>query len=565
MIDFMAVASAGLVHLAVRGGTGLLHDELQAKGANSARISSSQVQSAADAAGLLHVCPNTGRLGKNTGVEYTGVGIDQNPGRKEHMAGGAVRLIDGNITIELAMVEPNWTGFCSWDHFIVTYSNGRVERWDVGADEKRDSGGNGIPVLLAHNGVPLPTNCDTGDKTRYDESTNSCVCPVGQIEDPTDEDSCVVMASCNTGDKTRYDAPTNSCVCPVGQEEDPTDANSCITPPPGCATPEATQAEKMMCAEMLPQDATYDSSDCTTARWEVEYEVDGDNNIRENCLIPMEVRDSLAAASADSPRPLQINSGNIKGCEMRRIDGFTLGTLADLPECESAQLFGDAGLPAQPADFPAAARLTVVAVASGRARVYFNNNEITPGISSGGGGGGGSSAGLIIGGIAVAGFLAYSLTGGTPEEISWAPQYSVFHNGAGTYYSYGSRWSYQKSGWSAYWETGKAGAGEEWRYGSGVEWTGGIWTASFSGVNIGDESDLDLSLSARKKIRGNAWTLRAGANTDIMADEYGAEFSHRLSAGADYRGGSWTVDFSAGASGDGFQHANVYMAAKRDF
>ena len=516
IIDLMIMASAGLNSLAISGSPNLLKTELENAGHTATIITRNDFSAAAGGftptSDLFITCPG---------------------GRREYLAPRGLELADGT---KWAMFEP----FCYPDHFIIEYPGGRLERWDVGA---RPSGGQG------ETGVPYMVEVVNGKIVRSDDNDNGGGTP-----------------RCDTGDKTRYDESTNSCVCPQGKIEDPTDEDSCITPPPGCATSEATLEEKMMCAEMLPQDATYDSSDCTrNDHWEVEYEVDGNNNIRENCLIPMEVSaTSPATASSGSPRPLQINLGNIKGCEMRKMPGFTLGTLADLPECENDRLFGDGGLPARPDGFNAETqRLTVVPAASGRARVYFNNNEITPGISSGGGGGG-SSAGLIIGGIAVAGFLAYSLTGGTPEEISWAPQYSVFHNGGGTYYSYGSRWSYQKSGWSAYWETGKAGAGEEWRYGSGVEWTGDVWTASFSGVNIGDESDLDVSLSARKKIRGNAWTLRAGANTDIMADEYGAEFSHRLSAGADYRGGLWTVDFSAGASGDGFQHANAFLNLKRD-
>ena len=114
MIDLTAVATYGLVIMALYGSTGDLHNE-HCIGATPACVTSPAVRSQLDrdaaAQGLLITCPN---------------------GKKEHIA-PAIRLPDGT---EVAMVEPIWVNFCYDDHFIIRHPDGRLERWDVGYTER---------------------------------------------------------------------------------------------------------------------------------------------------------------------------------------------------------------------------------------------------------------------------------------------------------------------------------------------------------------------------------------------------------------------------------------------
>lgn len=339
IIDLMAVATAGLVQLAVSGSPNLLHTELQNAGHTGATIiddARAEIQTAT----FLYGCPNTGRMG-NAGITYEGRRIDIN-GSDEILAPRGLRVIDGAITMELAMVEP----YCSYDHFIVEYSNGRVERWDVGRDEMLDSGRNGVPILLEHNGIPL---------------------------------------------------------------------------------------------------------------------------------------------SASNPTPTSPNSG---------------------------------------------------------------------GGSSGGG------AGLALGGIAVAGFLVYSLSGGAANEISWAPQYSFNYNGGANLYSYGSRWEYKKENWRAYWAAQQTG-GEEWRYGSGVEWADEVWTAAVSGESAGVVSDINLSVAATKTWQN--WEIKSGADAAVRMDKFGMEFSREFFTAIRLRRAPWTISISANLRRRADSSAIAGIKFKRDF
>ncbi|MGI9307042.1 MAG: hypothetical protein ACR2P5_07040 [Gammaproteobacteria bacterium] len=287
--------------------------------------------------------------------------------------------------MELAMVEPYWTSFgCSWDHFIVEYSNGRVERWDVGRDEFLDSGGDGIPYLLEENGIPVPIPA-----------------------------------------------------VPPGDEDDDDDSGG------------------------------------------------GDEN-------------------------------------------------------------GDGG--------------------SGDPGDGGGNAENNNGNAASGGGGGSSGGGAIIGGFAVAGFLLYSVSGGTADELSWTPQYAFRYNNGKPFYSYGSRWEYAKDNWSVYWTAEKTRGGENWFYGSGAKWAGDAWTASFGGESFGGVADAVLSLAARRTFGG--WVLQSGAHSSVRMDDFGAHFSHRLTVAAALRRNRWDIDFSAAVTpqdNNFFAPANARITLKRNF
>ena len=143
-IDLTQMASEGLRQLAVSGSPRLLNTEIE--GSTIINNARTDIQTAS----FLYDCPNTGRMG-NTGTEYSGLRIDNEDSRPEILAPSGLRLADGT---EWAMVEP----FCSYDHFIIEYPDGRVERWDVGADE--DS----IPFLLESTTLANGNGGDTDDQ-----------------------------------------------------------------------------------------------------------------------------------------------------------------------------------------------------------------------------------------------------------------------------------------------------------------------------------------------------------------------------------------------------------------
>ena len=142
-IDLTQMASPGLRQLAVSGNPAGLHSEIEGSTIINART---DIQTAS----FLYGCPNTGRIG-NTGTEYSGLRIDNEDSRPEILAPSGLRLADGT---EWAMVEP----FCSYDHFIIEYPDGRVERWDVGADE------NSVPFLLESTTLANGNDGDTDDE-----------------------------------------------------------------------------------------------------------------------------------------------------------------------------------------------------------------------------------------------------------------------------------------------------------------------------------------------------------------------------------------------------------------
>ena len=458
-------------------------------------------------------------------------------GRNEFMAGGGVELDDGS---KWAMVHP----FCHPDHFIIEYADGTAERWDVGCDE-----GTKIPYLVS-------TTEDSSINELPAEAPWSAALNIQPgCSVPTDNDD----IDCTMGGNPVGSMPNedgDACVCPDDMELYEDGGSS-------------------VCADLKYKQGEYSANNCTDAGWETEHEIDSSNyNIRELCNIGYEIAalQAVAALSAN-PSPLQTSSGDSASACVLTENGFTGGNA--LAKCEDESLFGAHKLPQKPENFAANARLTIIPATGGGAREIMYNGEsvlrsgaAAPTNTSGGGGGGGGSSsgggvGLAVGGIAVAGVLLYSFTGGTPEQISWAPQYSFFHNGGKTSYSYGSRWAYQKENWSAYWSAAQTGGESEWQYGSGVEWSDDIWTASFDGAAFGDNADLDLSLAARKNLNG--WALKSGVNSAIRLDEFGAESSHRLFAEAALRRNHWTLALFAALNrneNNGRAGANIML--KRD-
>ena len=145
-IDLTQMASPGLIQLAVTGSPNLLNTEIE-----DSTIDSISIQ----ADSFLYDCPNTDRIG-NTGRAYTGNKIGNGAGRKESLVSRGLRLADGT---ELTMIHPD----CSYDHFVIQYPDGKVERWDVGEDEK-SNGGDGIPFLLESSTLANGNDGDTDDQ-----------------------------------------------------------------------------------------------------------------------------------------------------------------------------------------------------------------------------------------------------------------------------------------------------------------------------------------------------------------------------------------------------------------
>ena len=123
MIDLTAVATYGLVYMALYGGVTDLYNE-HCIGATPECVRTQAIRSQLDRdaanQGLLITCPN---------------------GNKEHLA-STIRLPDGT---EVAMVEPIWVGFCYDDHFIIRHPSGQLERWDVGYTERIPAYGGSPP------------------------------------------------------------------------------------------------------------------------------------------------------------------------------------------------------------------------------------------------------------------------------------------------------------------------------------------------------------------------------------------------------------------------------------
>ena len=183
----------------------------------------------------------------------------------------------------------------------------------------------------------------------------------------------------------------------------------------------------------------------------------------------------------------------------------------------------------------------------------------------------GKRVAYVAGGAAVAGAIAWIFSGssGFADESSFSPVAEYSYDGL-LRYQVGTRLDWQNDKWSAYWKATKSsniGKTDGFAFGSGAKWTGDIFSAAFNTSAIGDKSENNLSLSA-KRIFG-LWTLSPEYRLDYRTSETDKTLLHALSANAVWQGDKWTIRNSLGLSGESFaafgKNATAKIQLRRDF
>ena len=183
----------------------------------------------------------------------------------------------------------------------------------------------------------------------------------------------------------------------------------------------------------------------------------------------------------------------------------------------------------------------------------------------------GKRVAFVAGGMAVAGAIAWIFSGssGFADASSFSPVAEYSYDGL-LRYQVGTRLDWQNDKWSAYWKATKSnniGKTDGFAFGSGAKWTGDIFSAAFNTSAIGDNSENNLSLSA-KRIFG-LWVFSPEYRLDYRTSETDKTLLHALSANAVWQGDKWTVRHSLGLSGESFaafgKNATAKIQLRRDF
>ena len=180
---------------------------------------------------------------------------------------------------------------------------------------------------------------------------------------------------------------------------------------------------------------------------------------------------------------------------------------------------------------------------------------------------------FVAGGAAVAGAVAWIFagSGGIAADSSFSPVAEYSYDDGLRRYQVGTRLDWQNDKWSAYWKATKssniANNTNGFAFGSGAKWTGDIFSATFNTSAIGNKSENNLSLSA-KRIFG-LWTLSPEYRLDYRTSESDKTLLHALSANAVWQGDKWTVRHSLGLSGDSLaafgKNATAKIQLRREF
>ena len=435
---------------------------------------------------------------------------------------------------------------------------------------------------------------------------------------------CAVPRNCTVrGQYVNRPDNNNECVCPVGQRgrSDNEYERAAIFSIPG-------DSPTRTCAPELPA-ATghYDSADCRSAGWDVEYwavtvaasenpndlEMQGGFHLVESCRIRVQF---VTAASLDVSGQLRTTddpayAGYQNSCYLRHNTGAdvpgAVGAAGNL-SCDDPALFGTAGLPMRPDSFnvqrsDALFVISTMTADNADGRIFFGDSVVRlagaapvepvdpgtpdpgapdPGAPDPGGpsepvaasapSGGGGGAGPIAGGGILLVALAYYAFSGQESGASFAftprARYAIEDDIA--YYRYGSRLEFRQDEWTLWWtadESRRGDAGSVRGYGYGGQWANDILRAS-AGVNY-DEDSADMRAGLEAEWTLSNWVFRPSYRFRALSDEAGEwEIRNGLDFAAKLTQAGWEVRPSVNAGGlwsGGSLEADIGLQVGREF
>ena len=153
-----------------------------------------------------------------------------------------------------------------------------------------------------------------------------------------------------------------------------------------------------------------------------------------------------------------------------------------------------------------------------------------------------SNVGLIIGGVVVVGLAVWYFTSDSSGDLEWTPSYAFRNNNGDLSYSVGSRWTATTAdNWNLYWQTRQNG--DQFVYGSGFGYNGDILSAAMNSESEGNQTDIDLNLSANKTV--GLWDFGGGYNFDMQLSDDATETQNRLNAKVRYTMDKWILSATA--------------------